>query len=388
MFLDYYNSFIKQLKIIFPDANVTEILTKIENENDDSKKARGLYFAGLIDEENFDLFLKSKIKLFSHKTELNKQLSESLFNENLNLKSMLNNQPDDIKKIIWSYLHNLYLHSNINDNNKIKRLNEMLEDKNKDVKDKLHDIFGNDINSQTTNMIDDIVNSFEQILTNSKGNPLSGILNISQQISSKYADKINSGEIELNKLMGSITKTMPNMPTNGEMPDITNIPGMEGLGDMMKNMMGSMGPMMDSMNPNQEKKSEEKVIIDENFSTASVDVGKLEENKGGMKIGSMLKMADGLGVIPGGKKNKNNDNDGLGSLMSNLMNGNMSGGMNGDMSGDLTNDINNLMPQFGKVMNVLQQLDGNGEADMDKIKEEMDALLQNDFGINMKEKTD
>jgi len=388
MFLDYFNSFIKQLKIIFPDAQVTEILTKIENENDDSKKARGLYFAGLIDEENFDLFLKSKIKVFSHKTELNKQLSESLFNENLNLKSMLNNQPDDIKKIIWSYLHNLYLHSNINDNNKIKRLNEMLEDKNKDVKDKLHDIFGNDINSQTTNMIDDIVNSFEQILNNSKGNPLSGILNISQQISSKYADKINSGEIELNKLMGSITKTMPNMPTNGEMPDITNIPGMEGLGDMMKNMMGSMGPMMDSMNPNQEKKSEEKVIIDENFSTASVDVGKLEENKGGMKIGSMLKMADGLGVIPGGKKNKNNDNDGLGSLMSNLMNGNMSGGMNGDMSGDLTNDINNLMPQFGKVMNVLQQLDGNGEADMDKLKEEMDALLENDFGINMKDKID
>ncbi len=388
MFLDYFNSFIKQLKIIFPDTNVTEILTKIENEDDDSKKARGLYFAGLIDEENFDLFLKSKIKVFSHKTELNKQLSESLFNENLNLKSMLNNQPDDIKKIIWSYLHNLYLHSNINDNNKIKRLNEMLEDKNKDVKDKLHDIFGNDINSQTTNMIDDIVNSFEQILTNSKGNPLSGILNISQQISSKYADKINSGEIELNKLMGSITKTMPNMPTNGEMPDITNIPGMEGLGDMMKNMMGSMGPMMDSMNPNQEKKSEEKVIIDENFSTASVDVGKLEENKGGMKIGSMLKMADGLGVIPGGKKNKNNDNDGLGSLMSNLMNGNMSGGMNGDMSGDLTNDINNLMPQFGKVMNVLQQLDGNGEADMDKLKEEMDALLENDFGINMKDKID
>ena len=382
MFLDYYNSFIKQLKIIFPDANVTEILTQVENENDDSKKARGLYFAGLIDEENFDLFLKSKIKLFSHKNELNKQLSESLFNENLSLKSMLNNQPDDIKKIIWSYLHNLYLHSNINDNDKIKRLNEMLEDKNKDVKDKLHDIFGNDINSQTTNMIDDIVNSFEQILNNSKGNPLSGILNISQQISSKYADKINSGEIELNKLMGSITKTMPNMPTNGEMPDITNIPGMEGLGDMMKNMMGSMGPMMGSMNPNQEKKSEEKVIIDENFSTASVDVGKLEENKGGMKIGSMLKMADGLGVIPGGKKNKNNDNDGLGSLMSNLMNNNnMSNNINED-------DINNLMPQFGKVMNVLQKLDGNGEADMDKLKEEMDALLENDFGINMKDKTD
>ena len=375
MFLDYFNSFIKQLKIIFPDTIVNEILTKIENENDDSKRARGLYFAGLFDDENFDLFLKSKIKIFSHKNELNKQISESLFNENLSLKSMLNNQSDDIKKIIWSFLHNLFLYSNINDENKIKRLNEMLEDKNKDVKNKLHDIFGNDINSQTTNMIDDIVNSFEQILSNPKGNPLSGILNISQQISSKYADKINSGEIELNKLMGSITKTMPNMPTNGDMPDITSIPGMEGLGDMMKNMMGSMGPMMGS----QDKKSEEKVIIDENFSTANVDVGKLEENSSSMKIGSMLKMADGLGVLPGGKKNKNNNDNDMNSLMSNLMSGNM------------TDDMNNLMPQFGKVMNVLQKIDTTNETDMDKLKEEMDALLENDFGINInniKDKTD
>ena len=379
MFLDYFNSFIKQLKIIFPDTNVNEILTKIENENDDSKRARGLYFAGLFDNENFDLFLKSKIKVFSHKNELNKQLSESLFNENLSLKSMLNNQSDDIKKIIWSFLHNLFLYSNINDKSKINKLNDMLSDKNKDVKDKLHDMFGNDINSQTTNMIDDIVNSFEQILSNPKGNPLSGILNISQQISSKYADKINSGEIELNKLMGSITKTMPNMPTNGDMPDITSIPGMEGLGDMMKNMMGSMGPMMGS----QEKKSEEKVIIDENFSTANVDVGKLEENSSSMKIGSMLKMADGLGIIPGSKKNKNNNdnnnNNDMNSLMSNLMSGNMN------------NDMNNLMPQFGKVMNVLQKIDTTNETDMDKLKEEMDALLENDFGINInniKDKTD
>ena len=385
MFLDYFNSFIKQLKIIFPDNNVNEILTKIENENDDSKRARGLYFAGLFDNENFDLFLKSKIKIFSHKNELNKQLSESLFNENLSLKSMLNNQSDDIKKIIWSFLHNLFLYSNINDENKIKRLNDMLSDKNKDVKDKIHDIFGNDINSQTTNMIDDIVNSFEQILSNPKGNPLSGILNISQQISSKYADKINSGEIELNKLMGSITKTMPNMSPNGEMPDITSIPGMEGLGDMMKNMMGPMmGPMMGSMNPNQDKKSEEKVIIDENFSTANVDVGKLEENSSSMKIGSMLKMADGLGVLPGSKKNKNNNDNDMNSLMSNLMSGNL-------MSGNMNNDMNNLMPQFGKVMNVLQKIDTTNETDMDKLKEEMDALLENDFGINInniKDKTD
>ena len=92
-----------------------------------------------------------------------------------------------------------------------------------------------------------------------------------------------------------------------------------------------------------------------------------------MKIGSMLKMADGLGVIPGGKKNKNNNdnNNDMNSLMSNLMSGNMN------------NDMNNLMPQFGKVMNVLQKIDTTNETDMDKLKEEMDALLENDFGINI-----
>jgi hypothetical protein len=68
--------------------------------------------------------------------------------------------------------------------------------------------------------------------------------------------------------------------------------------------------------------------------------------------------------------------------MSNLMN-------NNNMSNNINEEeINNLMPQFGKVMNVLQKLDGNGEADMDKLKEEMDALLENDFGINMKDKID
>jgi hypothetical protein len=54
-------------------------------------------------------------------------------------------------------------------------------------------------------MIDDIVESFEKVLTGqSSGNPLSGIMEISQKISVKYADKINKGDIELDKLMDEI----------------------------------------------------------------------------------------------------------------------------------------------------------------------------------------
>ena len=66
---------------------------------------------------------------------------------------------------------------------------------NQETKKKLQDMLGVNVNNETTNMIDEIVGSFEKVLTNqSGGNPLGGIMEISQMISVKYADKINKGE--------------------------------------------------------------------------------------------------------------------------------------------------------------------------------------------------
>ena len=151
-------------------------------------------------------------------------------------------------------------------------------------------------------------------------------MEISQKISVKYADKINKGEIELDKLMESISKKVP------------------GMDQMMAGMMGGSG---------KKAAPKEKIIIDENFSTANVQVGlnKEEESKS-FDIGGILKMADKFGVIPGGKP--------------------------GDESGD------GGIPGIGKVMELMQKLDkAETKEDAEALKQEMDAFLQKEMGVDV-----
>jgi hypothetical protein len=291
-YLKYFNNFIQQLKIIFPSEETLENLKTIESYSDEEKIARGQKFCSsireyLLDKEdatiqeessvkecNFDLFLKSKIKVFSHKSEDTHAISESLFGSNFCLKNLLNNQPEDVKKIIWMNLHTLYMISELLkpdelcDQEKVMRLNRVIckakglsgfseecnkpnpnpnsnststsnDSSNPETKAKLQEMLGVDVNKETTSMIDDIVGSFEKVLTNqSNANPLAGIMEISQNISVKYADKINNGEIELDKLMQAITKKVP------------------GMDQMMGGMMGSDGAPNESVAALQAAQSE------------------------------------------------------------------------------------------------------------------------------------
>jgi len=193
-------------------------------------------------------------------------------------------------------------------------------------------MLGVKVNNETTSMIDDIVGSFESVLTNqSGGNPLGGIMDISQKISVKYADKINNGDIELDKLMQAITSKVPGM-------------------DQM--MGGMMGGSKDKAKP------KEKVLIDENFSTASVEVGinKEPESKG-MNVSGILKMADQIGVIPGGKQSSKE------SGIEDMMNG---------------------IPGIGKVMEMMQKLENtNTQEDAEALKLEMDSFLQSELGVDI-----
>jgi hypothetical protein len=188
-----------------------------------------------------------------------------------------------------------------------------------------------DVN-ETTTMIDDIVGSFEKVLMNeSGGNPLSGIMEISQMISVKYADKINKGEIELDKLMQAIT---------------SKVPGME---QMMGGMMGGS---------KDKEKQKEKILMDENFSTANIEVGMNQEPESkGMNISGILKMADQMGVIPGGKQSSNESN------MEDVMNG---------------------IPGIGKMMEMMQKLENtNTQEDAEALKLEMDTFLQTELGVDI-----
>jgi hypothetical protein len=122
--------------------------------------------------------------------------------------------------------------------------------------------------------------------------------------------------------------------------------------------MGGMGGMMGSMMGGSKAKPKEKVLIDENFSTASVEVGvnKEPESKG-MNISGILKMADQIGVIPGGKQSSNETG---------------------------IEDVMNSIPGIGKVMEMMQKLENtNTQEDAEALKLEMDAFLQSELGVDV-----
>jgi hypothetical protein len=342
-YLKHHNNFIDQLKLIFPSEETKKILDNISQSSDESKLTRAQLFSSSISGDNLDMFVKNKIKVFSHKNPDTQIISESLFGTEFCIKNLLNNQPEEVKKIIWTDLHTLcmigeMLNSENVDENKVKILNqtimktrkstelpELPNKSNTGIKNKLEDMLGVNVNNETKTMIDDIVESFEKVLTGqSSGNPLSGIMEISQMISVKYADKINKGDIELDKLMESITKKVP------------------GMDQMMSGMMAGN---------TKKTPPKEKIIIDENFSTANIQVGlnKEEESKS-FDIGGILKMVDKFGVIPGGK------------------------------SCDDTSGI----PGISKIMELMQKLDkAETNEDTEALKLEMDTFLQKELGIDV-----
>jgi len=126
----------------------------------------------------------------------------------------------------------------------------------------------------------------------------------------------------------------------------SKVPGMD---QMMGGMMGGS---------KDKAKTKEKVLIDENFSTASVEVGinKEPESKG-MNVSGILKMADQIGVIPGGKQSSKE------SGMEDMMNG---------------------IPGIGKVMEMMQKLENtNTQEDAEALKLEMDTFLQTELGVDI-----
>jgi hypothetical protein len=358
-YLQNYNLLIEQLTFLFTEEDYKEYIIILNGESKDKKWLRGVRFQQQLSDELFDIFLDSKIKLFSHKDNNTKNLSESLFGSELSLKKIFNNRDDNTKFIVWSYLHLIVLMVELaqktQNKERVKKLSKLINDNEsllektktkisrqnniKDPKKIIKDMFNVDVNDQTNDMLNDIVKSFESSLKGDNANPLNGILDISKKISSKYQDKINSGEIELNKLMEGIQQ---------------NIPGMN---ELMKGGMGDIGSMMGGMmNGGDQSKPKETVIIDENFTTANVELGEQKVNKEGFNIGKMLKIANSFGVLGG--DNKSGDNK------------------SGDNKDNTDNDMNpnniNIKELFG-MMSMLGK--SNNEEDVKNIKTKMDEFL-------------
>lgn len=402
-YLQNYNFLIDQIAYLFTDDDDKLYISELNKESGDKKWLRGVDFNKLLTDDFFTLFIESKTKLFSHSDDFTKSISECLFGEKLCLKKIFHNRDDSIRFVLWYYLQVMMLMIELGKKEKnedrIKQLGDLIDsniaeyEKNKETAKKLNetgmsdpknflkDTLGVEVNNQTNNMLDDIVKSFEGTISGMKnGQPpditslLPSILEISKTISTKYGDKISNGEIELGKIMGGITKNIPGFSGgSGGFPGSGEFPGSGGglppdLGKMMEGMMsglgggGSGGPglppdlskMMEGLGGlgglgNMFKKPEKKetILIDENFSTASVDLGKVNDSKG-INIGKMLNVANSFGVIPDlpGQKTEETNDDGLPGMpkLTDLF-GMLGGGSKNPE--DLKNQLEGMMGKMG-----------------------------------------
>ncbi len=264
--INIYNEFLEAVKTL--TKNKTSAF------KDNVEERMNKFYESLQNKDIFSLFCLTTIKVFSAKTEETHLVSCSLFGEDLTLKHIFNNQNDEIKNKLWGLLLNLYIQLERvknNDSDKIASVKEGLKKLRHAASQNIkNDIFKNvlntDVNNTTSSMIDDIIGSFQSVVSD-KGNPFENIMGITQMITNKYGSKIEAGEVEIDKILG----------------------GMSGL--LNKGMSG-----MD------DTKDEEPVIMDENFSTADVEVGEdeTEEKKGGFnfaKLAPLASMVNKIGSI-------------------------------------------------------------------------------------------
>ena len=190
------------------------------------------------------------------------------------------------KLVLWDSL--LYLYNSIEscNSNREERLKDLKEKFNQ-IKIKLSDrvkeqILPEDVNNTTTNMVNDIIGSFQDLLSDNK-NPFENIMGITSKISEKYYKDIENGDIEVDKLLKNMP--FPGKENGMNMEDMMNGDMMNGdmmknMGDMMGNVMGEgVGDMMKGMMGGKKEEQKEPTIIDDNFSTANVDVGEDEVEK-------------------------------------------------------------------------------------------------------------
>jgi len=334
--------FISHLNQVFPD---TSILNLVDNESNDLLLERAKQLNNSLNTSNFANLLKNRIKIFSHKDPITLKISESFFGPELTLKKIFNNQEETIKLVFWKDLKDILLAYNEDvvskdpENKKaLGRISDLTsEDKPIfDPKEGINKILNTDNLNETTNdLINDIFGSFESSLSGSNGNPFSNILQISQTITDKYKDKIENGDINLDDLL----------------KNMTNLPGME-------NMSGMVDMLSKQMTSATTKEPEEKVIIDENFSTANVEQGEVKDEKA-MDVSSLLKTMDSFSSITGGLGNPlfGGNTEGEGPDMNKIMGlfsklGNISdpSEINNVFENELGIDINKFTNEMSKVL--------------------------------------
>lgn len=387
-----YSEFVDQILKLYPDQNsdVYKCVKQINSLDQQQKRDCGSQFSELINKSttNKNQLLSRKIKLFSSKVNENKKISYSLL-KFIPLKKLLNgNVTSQVKDIIWDYILLLYVFTELStkDKNKvdktlIKQILHSVNDsskKNSDTSNSEKDIkpvvkenkdankqniLNLDCNKETNNMINDIVGMFQNNLENedNDGNPFKNIVEVTKKITEQYQGKIENGDIDLDGLLKNIQGSMPNLP-----------------------------------NLNLEGKSEDEIkhIIDENFSTADVNVGESKKDeKGGFDMSQMMGMMKNLNDTLG---SGGEGMEGLSKMMESL--GGMKMPENEEEAAEHSEKMRNILQKdfnmdLSELDTLKDELEGKGEAsdldekDFEKITNVMSNLLKGmDDGKNEEKK--
>lgn len=339
-FFSNYSNFILHIKNIFPD---NELFENLLNESNEEQLNRVKKFNDSLNTVTlFNYFLKNKIKLFSHKEKNTTLISESLFGSDITLKKIFNNQDESVKLLFWSDLkslllsYNKYILSIDPDNEKAQERIQNLEEKPIiNPKEGLNKILKTEnLNETTNNMINDIFSTFEKTINEPGSNPFANIMQISHIISEKYKSNIENGEVNLDDLL-----------TN-----MTGLPGMENMSSIISSLTSQV----------QTKNTEptEKIIIDENFSTAIVPKGEQKEDNTNINVGELLKTMDTFGAL---------------NIANPFVNGGLPNGENMDKLMNVFNKLSNTANP-SQLNNIIEDELG---IDMNKFTNEMNKVLNN-----------
>ncbi len=340
--IDIYNQFLENVQTL------TKNKTTEYKDNVEDRLSR--FYKSLQNEDTFALFCMTKIKVFSAKTEETYDVSSSLFGEGLTLKHIFNNQTEEVKNKLWELLLHLYTQLEKVNNNKQERLalikdslKKMRSASTQNIKNNIFkNVLKTDVNSTTNNMLEDIIGSF-QSATSNKSNPFENIMGITEMITNKYGSKIETGEIELDKILGGMGNLF-NGGAGGGMGGLGGMPGMGGLAGM-----GDLAKMFGGGAEEEDKP----VIMDDNFSTADVEVGKEEdeEEKGGINLKKLMPLASMMNKI--------------GSIKSTDDVNNLKKEMDNFMEKELKVDMNEYKETISKLEQKLEEAKTKATEDLD-----------------------
>lgn len=354
-YLVNYNNLIDEISLLFEDDDHRSFILILNKEKKAEKWSRGMKLYKTLTTEYYNSFLESKVKLFSHKDEHTKNISMSLFGDVLSLKKIFNNRTEKVKTKLWYNLHYMILMIETAQKNRDKVLLEKMikligdeEKKIKELEEKekmpkpnaktkpreiVKNLLGkNDYNEETNEMIDDIIQSFENSMNNSS-NPIAGVMEISEKISVKYKEKIDAGIIQIDKIMDNISDKFP------------------GLKDILQNLKSKSEPT----------ETKETIVIDENFSTSQVKQGERKEDKKyDPSLVKMLKFLDSMGGL------SNLTQGGMPDMKK------MLSGLMGDKKSD---------PKMEKLFNMMSDMENPDN--IDKIKDNMNDFLATELGVDI-----